>query len=575
MRLLKDNIILRLLNSYMVDSPQPANITYLWNFGSLLGICLVLQILTGCFLAMHFTPHAEMAFNSVEHIMRDVQSGWIVRYTHANVASFFFIFVYAQLKYIKIILHNLQLKDWIFSNGTETLIKNNLYSIQFFLLNAIVLIKKIIDEFLNIKDKTLLNKSKYSGLEDNLELESDFLQWFVGFSDAESSFMISLKNNSPSTSLPPKGVGEAHFIFRITLHIDDCAVLFTIRERLGIGVVSIRNQTCTYSVHSFQNIINVLLPIFDKYPLLTLKQLDYSDWRKAIILKKENKDQSSKISLSLTTFNQISHIKNNMNTNRTDYQNYKLKKEMISKYWLVGFVEGDGSFFFTNGNAVFSLTQKDKRILEVIRDYLENIPLNPPYKGLVKPSRGKPHCSITRKNKNTAYQLDIQDKDVLFQYILPFFKNLQFFSRKGIDFSIWCLGLHILINGYNHLFKGKELLLKLSNNMNSKRYFSDISELLDIQDLKELFDTQPPFDIYSGKSHFVLAKEFHAKKGSRRGYKVYVYKNGIQIKESPFHSYRDCCKVLDVISPSSIKNYIDSGKPYKEYQFYSTLQIFS
>lgn len=53
--------------------------------------------------------------------------------------------------------------------------------------------------------------------------------------------------------------------------------------------------------------------------------------------------------------------------------------------------------------------------------------------------------------------------------------------------------------------------------MNSKRYFSDISELLDIQDLKELFETQPPFDIYSGKSNFFLAKEFHAKKGSSRG----------------------------------------------------------
>lgn len=100
----------------------------------------------------------------------------------------------------------------------------------------------------------------------------------------------------------------------------------------------------------------------------------------------------------------------------------------------MGFVEGDGSFLFTNGNAVLSLTQKDKRILEVIRDYLKNIPLSPPYKGLVKPS--KPHSSITIKNNNTAYQLDIQDKDVLFQYILPFFKNLQFFSRKGIDFSI-------------------------------------------------------------------------------------------------------------------------------------------
>ena len=94
MRILKDNVILRILNSYLVDSPQPANLTYLWNFGSLLGLCLVLQILTGCFLAMHYTPNVDMAFNSVEHIMRDVQSGWIIRYTHANVASFFFTFLY-------------------------------------------------------------------------------------------------------------------------------------------------------------------------------------------------------------------------------------------------------------------------------------------------------------------------------------------------------------------------------------------------------------------------------------------------------------------------------------------------
>jgi len=94
MRILKTHVLLRLLNSYVVDSPQPANITYLWNFGSLLAVCLIIQILTGAFLAMHYTPNVDFAFNSVEHIMRDVNNGWLIRYTHANVASFFFIFVY-------------------------------------------------------------------------------------------------------------------------------------------------------------------------------------------------------------------------------------------------------------------------------------------------------------------------------------------------------------------------------------------------------------------------------------------------------------------------------------------------
>lgn len=97
MRLLKSNSILSLANSYLVDSPQPSSISYLWNFGSLLAVCLGIQIVTGVFLAMHYTPNVDLAFASVEHIMRDVNLGWAIRYAHANVASFFFIFVYAHI----------------------------------------------------------------------------------------------------------------------------------------------------------------------------------------------------------------------------------------------------------------------------------------------------------------------------------------------------------------------------------------------------------------------------------------------------------------------------------------------
>lgn len=97
MRLLKRNAILALVNSYIVDSPQPANLSYMWNIGSLLAMCLGIQIITGVLLAMHYTPNVDLAFVSVEHIMRDVNYGWLIRYTHANVASFFFIFVYLHI----------------------------------------------------------------------------------------------------------------------------------------------------------------------------------------------------------------------------------------------------------------------------------------------------------------------------------------------------------------------------------------------------------------------------------------------------------------------------------------------
>jgi len=97
MRIFKTHPILGLVNSYIIDSPQPSNISYIWNFGSLLGTCLVIQIITGVVLAMHYTPSVDMAFISVEHIIRDVHYGWLIRYLHANTASFFFIFVYLHI----------------------------------------------------------------------------------------------------------------------------------------------------------------------------------------------------------------------------------------------------------------------------------------------------------------------------------------------------------------------------------------------------------------------------------------------------------------------------------------------
>jgi ubiquinol-cytochrome c reductase cytochrome b subunit len=97
MKLLKKNPVLSLFNEFLVDSPLPSNINYIYGFGSLLGLVLVIQILTGIFLAMHYTPNIDYAFNSVEHICRDVNYGWLLRYAHSNGASFFFICVYIHI----------------------------------------------------------------------------------------------------------------------------------------------------------------------------------------------------------------------------------------------------------------------------------------------------------------------------------------------------------------------------------------------------------------------------------------------------------------------------------------------
>nr|ACO87580.1 cytochrome b [Eremias persica] len=93
----KQHPILKIVNNSFIDLPTPPNISAWWNFGSLLGLCLIIQVFTGLFLAMHYTADVSSAFSSVAHIHRDVQYGWLIRNLHANGASMFFICIYLHI----------------------------------------------------------------------------------------------------------------------------------------------------------------------------------------------------------------------------------------------------------------------------------------------------------------------------------------------------------------------------------------------------------------------------------------------------------------------------------------------
>nr|WNH19747.1 cytochrome b [Nannobrachium bristori]WNH24199.1 cytochrome b [Nannobrachium hawaiiensis] len=93
----KTHPLLKIANDALADLPAPSNISVWWNFGSLLGLCLIIQIATGLFLAMHYTSDIDTAFSSVTHICRDVNYGWLIRNMHANGASFFFICIYMHI----------------------------------------------------------------------------------------------------------------------------------------------------------------------------------------------------------------------------------------------------------------------------------------------------------------------------------------------------------------------------------------------------------------------------------------------------------------------------------------------
>lgn len=162
-------------------------------------------------------------------------------------------------------------------------------------------------------------------------------------------------------------------MFRIVLHIDDIGVLHTIQDRLNFGKVTQSGDTASFLVNAFDQICE-LVTIFDKFSLLTHKQLDYKNWKEAIELKK-----LSGRSLSSEAFYKIQNLKNSMNASRVDFSGYNVSQSAVADFWLLGFVEGDGSFHVSNNAVVFSIKQKDKTILEQIAIYLQNLTLSPPY----------------------------------------------------------------------------------------------------------------------------------------------------------------------------------------------------
>ena len=93
----KRHPLIRIVNSRLIDLPSPRNLSIWWKFGSLLGLCLIIQILTGLFLSMHYTADIRLAFSSVRHICRDVKKGWLLRKVHAKTGSFFFICIYCHI----------------------------------------------------------------------------------------------------------------------------------------------------------------------------------------------------------------------------------------------------------------------------------------------------------------------------------------------------------------------------------------------------------------------------------------------------------------------------------------------
>lgn len=171
----------------------------------------------------------------------------------------------------------------------------------------------------------------------------EFYKWFAGLTDAEGSFGI--------FTLPSKCI---NLKFTIGFHIDDLPGLKLIKNKLGLGRIYTYKKSCYYIITKKENILKVI-SIFDVYTLNSSKNLDLLDFKKAFYLYFE------RTNLTKELIDQILELKNNMNTKRT---NFKMSQVIISKSWLLGFIEGDGSFSLnrTTIEPIFSIQLTESQL---------------------------------------------------------------------------------------------------------------------------------------------------------------------------------------------------------------------
>jgi len=454
MRLLKKHVLLRLVNSYLVDSPEPANISYLWNFGSLLGFCLVIQILTGSFLAMHYQPNIDFAFTSVEHIMRNVNNGawW-------NRKSSVCLKLSNSGDTLKLLIQNYKLKAICFLTYNSSLVKTqkidenlmgNRGSKSKFIMNFVkaqrvddslwnrpFYIRYTLKDFernyqlKNLSTQLNLNKINYRNYtsEGSVTSQPKFNPWFVtGLIDGEGSFTVTIyksKNYSLGWAVQSS--------FQIELNQQDLSLLKILQEFFGgVGRI-IKNKTNNsfiYRVTKLSDLINVIFPHFEKYPLLTQKGADL------FLLKKVVEVMNSKEHLKIVGLQNIVNIRASMNWGLSDllksnFTNFfPVERPIINTTnipdpnWLAGFVSGEGCFFVqiktskTNkiGHQVqlgFTISQheRDKKLMEILIKFLET---------------GK----IYINSKLQAVNLTINKFEDINKIIIPFFNEYQIKGKK-------------------------------------------------------------------------------------------------------------------------------------------------
>lgn len=266
------------------------------------------------------------------------------------------------------------------------------------------------------------NSLAFVSVSDNFT-NKDFLFLFSGFTDAEGNFLITIDRK------------YVKLRFKISLHIDDIEVLYTIKSNLGFGrvVEEYNRNSCSFIVEDFLS-ISKLCDIFNHYPLHTSKKLDFLSFYEVSLLKATNKE------LSEVDIKKIISIKNTMNSKREIFTYSTSESQIIiNPNWFIGFIEGEGTFGIKTGSSLYlQVAQKNTSLdcLNGITKFLLDLSSNAaihkdPYNKILPLN-----VTNTINIRTNVVSLAITNTDALYYYLLPYLDSSKFYSRKAIDLKL-------------------------------------------------------------------------------------------------------------------------------------------
>jgi LAGLIDADG endonuclease len=382
-----------------------------------------------------------------------------------------------------------------------------------------------------------------------------FGQWLSGFIDAEGNFQLFFDRH------------YLRVLFRITLHIDDVEILYTIQKYLGVGTVKLHKTYCVYSILGTADIIEVLISFLGQYPLYTTKYLDYADFKSAVELLYSL--PTTRLYGDDLVF--VRFLMSRINSGRKEFNYDSIPTLVMNPLWLLGFIEGEGTFGLKNLVPYFQLGQYNRNlmVLQAITLYLASLPNGFNFTLNSQP----PKMSNTLNHTTNVNVISNHNIDALYDYLAYYLINMPFQTRKSVDFIYWCLALHFHKFGYVYLPEGRAALVSIGNYINTNRYSTALNTVPEpsLSSIKRVLNLFLPVSLTPEMSHLILAQTFAGHVKSRQ---VWVYNNGVLIKGSPFDTYASAQEAIGLSRISVVvRRKIDSGKLYlNRYTFFSTKQ---